>query len=76
MLKRVGLVVAMTAVSLMVLVGSALAQTPDADVVDAITEATANVKVTLLALIGIGLAIGVVLYLMRKGWRTFKGFAK
>ena len=35
---------------------------------------TSGLKGDLLAVAGTGLGIGVVLFVLRKGWRLFKGF--
>lgn len=42
--------------------------------VSTITEAAAGLDTQLLSVAAVGLGIGVTLFVLRKGWRMFKGF--
>jgi hypothetical protein len=41
--------------------------------VGVIRDATAGMGTDLLTVGGIGIAVGAVLFALKKGWRTFKG---
>jgi len=73
--SRVGTVAAVVSATLMLACGYAFAAA-DSSVTTPISDATANLKDTLMAVVPIGLGIGVVLFAVTKGWRLVRRFAK